>query len=312
MRVLSLTTTAWRSFYESQEKALEEAGVEYTTLEVPGDHRAFDEDVRKRSVIDYLRYYPQVVRNSFRDYDLVHANYGLTAPYAVGQFRLPVVCTLWGGEFIGNRFERPIRFFSNLSDELIVPSNAMADRVEREAHVIPFPVDTDLFRPILREKAREAVGWDPDETIVLFPYAKSRYEKNYPLARRTVEAINERGSVGDVSLRAVANRPYEEVPWFVNAADAVLITSRWESGPMVVKEALACTVPVVSTDVGFSREVLSGVNNAAVCGSDAELVDALARVLERDEPADGRDRIAGYGTAEMGDRIRAVYERCLR
>jgi len=52
--------------------------------------------------MDYLRFVPMVWRASFGAYDLVHANYGLTAPAAVLQPNLPVVLscgelTSWGG-----------------------------------------------------------------------------------------------------------------------------------------------------------------------------------------------------------------------
>ncbi|WP_121740815.1 glycosyltransferase family 4 protein [Natronorubrum halophilum] len=310
MRVLSLTTTDWRSFYQSQMTALERVDVEVTTLPVPSEHRALEDDVRRRTPLDYARYLPHVLREARGDYDLVHANYGLTAPFAVAasalpRTELPVVCTLWGGEYRDNPFAPLIERFAARADRVVVPSNAMADRVDRSCRVVPFPVDTEQFRPISRAEAREHVGWTTDERIVLFPYAPSREEKNYPLANRVVDGLE-----GEVSLRTVANQPYEDVPYYLNAADAVLITSRFESGPMTIKEAAACNTPVVSRDVGFAREVLADVENSYVA-DDAALRDRLADVLETAEPSDGRARITGYGIDEMGARLRAVYERCL-
>ncbi|WP_265111986.1 glycosyltransferase family 4 protein [Halosolutus halophilus] len=310
-RVLSLTTTDWRSFYRSQVAALERADVEVTTLPVPGEHRALENDVERRTSLDYARYLPRVLREAGGDYDLVHANYGLTAPFAVASSMLSrtdleVVCTLWGGEFRDNPYAPVIERFTARADSVVVPSNAMADRVDRPCHVVPFPVDTSQFRPIPRGEARERVGWETDERIVLFPYAPAREEKNYPLARRVVDGLER-----EVSLRTVANQPYEAVPHYLNAADAVLITSRFESGPMTIKEAAACNVPVVSRDVGFARSVLANVSNSFVADEEGALRDRLAAVLERDERADGRDRITGYTIDEMGARLRAVYDRTL-
>ncbi|WP_440771628.1 glycosyltransferase family 4 protein [Natronorubrum sp. DTA28] len=311
IRVLSLTTTDWRSFYQSQLAALDSVDVEVTTLPVPGEHRAREDDVEQRTPADYARYLPQVLREAGDDYDLVHANYGLTCPFAVAasslpRTELPVVCTLWGGEYRDNPYASLIERFAARADEIVVPSNAMADRVDRSSHVVPFPVDTEQFRPIPRAEARERVGWATDERIVLFPYAPSREEKNYPLARRVVDGLE-----GDVSLRTVANEPYADVPYYLNAADALLLTSRFESGPMTIKEAAACNTPVVSRDVGFAREVLADVSNAAIANDEETLRDRLAAVLETTEPSDGRAQITGYGTAEMGMRLRGIYERCL-
>lgn len=310
VRALSLTTTAWRSFYEDQQAALERAGVEATTLEVPGDHRAFDGGVRRRSPLDYLRYYPQVLRESFGDYDLVHANYGLTAPFAAAQPRLPVVVSLWGGEFVHNTFEPVIRRSLARADAVVVPSEPMVGRlpsaVRDRAHVVPFPVDTERFRPRPRAAAREAVGWDTDAHVVLFPYAEGRYEKNYPLARRVVDGLPD-----DVELRSVANEPHERVADYLNASDALLLTSRWESGPMTAKEALACEVPVVSRPVGFVPDLLSGLDACHVGRTERELRRGLSRALGTDADPGGRERVARNTRARMGERLRAVYERCL-
>lgn len=307
LRVLGLTTTAWRSFYRQQVEAVDRAGVEYTTLSVPGDHRAFEDAIRRRSMADYARFYPTVLRHSLREYDVLHANYGLLAPLAVAQPRLPVVLTLWGGEFIGNRYAPLIRFFAARADAVVVPSEPMIERlpeaVRDDAHLIPFPIDTDLFRPIPRAEARAQVGWETDRPVVLFPYAEARYEKNYPLAKRVVEGLSV-----DAELRSVANRPYEEMPYYVNASDALLITSRWESGPMVIKEALACNVPVVSRNVGFAPGLLDGVRHCHVGTTERELRSALESVLLASERSDGRPVVSGYGLEEMGSRLREVYE----
>jgi hypothetical protein len=158
-RVLSLTTTDWRSFYESQLTALEQAGVEVTTLTVPGEHRARTDAVTRRTYAEYTRYLPQVLRESRRGYDLVHANYGLSAPFAAAASALPgadlpVVCTLWGGEFIDNPYTPIIEPFASRADRVIVPSQAMADRIDLACDVVPFPVDMDRLADVLNGDRR--------------------------------------------------------------------------------------------------------------------------------------------------------------
>jgi teichuronic acid biosynthesis glycosyltransferase TuaC len=53
--------------------------------------------------------------------------------------------------------------------------------------------------------------------------------------------------------------PHEEVPVWLNASDVVLLTSLHEGSPNIVKEALACNIPVVSVDVGDVRERIQGI-----------------------------------------------------
>lgn len=305
-RVLSLTTTTWRSFYESQVEALRQRGIELTTLEPPNEFRATDDGVRRRSPRDYVRFQGQVIREALQGYDVVHANYGLTAPIALAQPVRPVVVSLWGGEFVGNRFERPIRAAVRRASEVIVPSEAMAARVDRDCHIVPFPVDIDLFRPMPREQARARVGWPDDRPIAVFPTAAARPEKNYDLAREVVDRCDV-----DVELRTVSNVPYHEMPSYLNAADAILITSRWESGPMVVKEAMACNVPVVSRPVGFVPSVLEDVTNSTVVEKDSRLPAALKAIIDGGERSDGRERLEALSSAEMGRAIEAIYDRAV-
>lgn len=310
VRVLGLTTTAWRSFYEQQEAALDRVDVDYTTLEVPGDHRAFDDEVRRRSPLDYARFYPQVLRESLRSCDLIHANYGLTAPFGVARPRLPTVVSLWGGEFAAKRITPLVRASVKRADAVVVPSEPMIDRlpesVRDRTHVIPFPVNTDRFRPRSRAAARDAVGWETDRQVVLFPYAAGRYEKNYALAERVVDGLDR-----DVELRSVANEPYEAMPDYMNASDALLLTSRWESGPMTAKEALACELPIVARPVGFVPDLVEGLTNCHVGTTERELRRGLTATLAANSSPGGRDRVTSNDRDQMGARLRAVYERCL-
>jgi glycosyltransferase involved in cell wall biosynthesis len=304
LSVLNLVTTP-RSFYRKQENALEAVGVEYTTLEVPGEHRNLDDSVEERSPKHYLEYLPQVLGESWRgDYDLVHANFGLTAPFAVAQLRLPTVVSLWGGEFRGNPFTPLIRTATERADEVVVPSRMMREFLDRETHLIPYPVDTEQFRPVDRADARDELGWDDDGPVVFFPAAPGREEKNYPLAERVVDGLDR-----DVRLHTGGDIPYEEMPLVMNASDAVLCTSDRETGPMIVKEAAACNVPVVSRPVGFVPEVLDGVANSRVADDEAELREALRAVLDDGGRADGRGPIADYGASEMGEALLRVYGR---
>jgi glycosyltransferase involved in cell wall biosynthesis len=181
----------------------------------------------------------------------------------------------------------------------------MADELTVDAHVIPHGVDRDRFRPIPTRAAREAVGWDDDAATVLFPYAPDRTVKNYPRAERVVDRARERLDE-QVTLRTLGDAPYERMPLYVNAADAVLLTSDSEGSPNSVKEAMACNVPVVATDVGDVRSLLADVEPSHVCRSDDELVAGLVDVLRRGEPSNGR-RVDRIGRDRMAERVLDVY-----
>jgi glycosyltransferase involved in cell wall biosynthesis len=296
--VLQLVTTP-RSFFDQQVRVLEERGVRSTVVSVPRSEAG-------RRPSDFARFYARILRETAppSGYDLVHANYGLVAPFALAQPVRPVVLTVWGSEVMGysRRLESITQRAARYSDAVIAPSEAVSRELETPHTVIPFGVDTGLFRPIDREEARARLGWDAGARIVLFPYDPARAVKNHALAKRVVERVPV-----DVELRTVSGLDYSEMPYVMNASDALLITSERESGPMVIKEAAACGLPVVSTDVGFAREVLDGLRNCTVSDTEADLVDGLERALDSAERSDGRAVIDDLGLDRMGDRLLTVY-----
>ncbi|AGB14874.1 glycosyltransferase [Halovivax ruber XH-70] len=301
MKVLNLVTSP-RPFFDNQVRTLEARGVDVTTICVPGR----ESQSETRSLTDYLAYYPHVLGQSLSGYDLVHANYGLTAPFALTQPTRPVVLTLWGSDLMG-RYARVSERCSAFCDAIVVPTSAMAAQLSSPADLIPFGVDSDLFRPIPQEVARERVGWPTDERIALFPYDPSRSVKNYDLAETVVAE-----AAGQLTLESLGDVSYDRMPLYMNASDLVLVTSRRESGPLTVKEAALCNVPIVSTDVGFVRDVLSPVQSAHVCESKAELVAGVDAVLQSDVAPSGRDELkANVSMDRMGDQLVDVYERVL-
>ncbi|GAB3035992.1 glycosyltransferase [Natronobiforma cellulositropha] len=303
MDVLTLTTNADAPFMTQQMAALERRGVSFTTLEVAGDI----DGENTRSPLDYLRFGPEVVREAARGYDLIHAHYGLTAPMALAGLRTPVVLSLWGSDVHGP--VAPVsRACAPFCDEVVVMSAEMKRVLGHPCEVIPDGVDLELFAPREQADARDAVGWEEDAYHVLFPYATHRETKNYPRAQRVAEAVDgllER----PVRLQTVSGVAHERVPTFVNAADALLLTSRSEGSPNAVKEALACNLPVVAVGVGDVRERLSGVHPSAVATSDQGLVSALATVLERGERSNGRETVREVSLERTTDRLLEVYER---
>lgn len=309
MRVLNLVTNPDAEFYTAQVEALTSVGVEQTTLSVPGRRTATDDGTDGRSVTDYLRFYPRVLRHSFDGYDLIHANYGLTAPAALAQPNAPVVVSLWGSDLSG-RVGRLTKLCAAAADAVIVMSEAMAAELDRPCFVIPHGVDLDTFRPFPQAAAREAVGWDSDARHVLFPYPTGRPVKNFPRAERVVERVRETATE-PIRLQTISGVPHEKMPLYLNAADALLLTSKREGSPNSVKEAMACNLPVVATDVGDVAERLADVTPSVVASDDEELVAGLRAVLADGGPSDGRAAVRSRSHAQTGREIRRVYDSVL-
>lgn len=297
LRVLQLVPSP-RPFFDQQVAALERLGVDSAVVAVPGS-------AGDRGPAAYARFAGRTVARNLEAFDVVHANYGLTAPFALAGTNCPVVVTLWGSDVMGPSWLRRLSLASAArAAAVVVPSRPLARAVDCDHELIPFGVDTDRFRPIDRSTAREAVGWPREERIVLFPWDPSRPVKRHDLAERVV------ARVPGATLRTVHGVPHERMPAYLSASDAVLVTSERESGPMVVREAAACNVPVVSRDVGFAADVLADVEACAVVEGEAALASALERVLGR--RTDGRRAVEGLDPDRTGDRLADLYRSVLR
>ena len=308
LRVLNLVTNTDARFYNEQLRVLRGQSVQSETLAPPGDHVA-RESVTRRSATDYLRFFPTVFRKSFDDYDLLHANYGLTAPMALAQPNLPVVMTLWGSDLLGE-YGWLSRRCARHCDAVVVMSEEMADALDVTCHVIPHGVDCQRFTPAPPAVARDQVDWDNDARHVLFPYPPSRAVKDYPRAERVVEAASERVDA-PVELQTVYGVDHDDMSAYYNAADVLLLPSKSEGSPNSVKEAMACNLPVVTTDVGDVRERLDGVSPSHVCTSDEEVVDGLVDVLADPRRSNGRQAARDVSLERMGERLRTVYDTVL-
>ena len=257
-----------------------------------------------------------------REYDLIHAQFGHAALISRLQRTLPVVVTYRGGGLqgiVGPRGQKTIKGFflvglcqllSLTVDEVIVVSERLGRIVfRRDHHVIPSGLDLELFQPLPRDEARERIGWGQGHPIVLFAAQNIEFpNKRYALARAAVDLVAR--EIENVELRVATRVSPKQMPWVVNAADVLLLTSIQEGSPNVVKEALACNLPVVTVDVGDVRERLKEVDKGAVCDDTAQaLAAALLPLLRNPTRADSRRLVNGLSEESIARRVIRVYQR---
>ena len=135
--------------------------------------------------------------------------------------------------------------------------------------------------------------------------------KNFPLAQAAIERLRNRGILAEL---VVANGlPQTQVVRYINASNALILPSISEGSPNIVKETMACNVPVVSTDVGDVSEVIGHTKGCKVCPGDPDaLATALKEALLHTEPTTGRIDIAHLECSVIASQVIAVYEQAQR
>lgn len=280
------------SFVRDQVRALERIDgveIELFTFE-PGGGAPY-----ARAIADARRRYRG------RRFDVVHAHFGLTA-WPAFTVRADVhALTMHGNDLVHPRSRLITLAALPFLDIPAVVSEQFADRVPRRVlrtplQVLPCGVATDRFRPIPRPEARAHLGLDPDGRYLLFPHDPARPVKRFADAQAVA---------GDTTLLTMGRVEPDEVPYYVNAANAVLVTSEWESLGLAVLEALACNVPVLATPTGVHAQVLDGVAGAYCGPFEPERWRAtLAPLLAESDPrVDGRARIEWFSSDRTAQRV---------
>ena len=154
---------------------------------------------------------------------------------------------------------RLTKLFARNIEGVIVKSEDMAQRMTGvTAFVIPNGVDTERFKPMSRAAARARLGWPENGLRVLFPGNPANKRKGFPLAQQVIAHASAKlfKPIETVVLNGVES---DLVPIVMNACDAMVLTSHHEGSPNVVKEAMACDLPVATVDVGDVKWLASGV-----------------------------------------------------
>jgi teichuronic acid biosynthesis glycosyltransferase TuaC len=259
-----------------------------------------------------------LARSLRRRYRLVHAHSGETALPARFYLTAPVVASYCGDDLLGtpradgslsrsSRIRRRLlRAHSRLLARTITKSRemegALPSRVAERNAVIPNGVDRELFAPIDRGEARRQLGWSADDRVALFAADPAVGRKRHWLAVAASDLAGAR-------LEVATGVSPERMPLLMSAADCLLLTSSIEGSPNVVKEALMCNLPVISTPVGDVEELLDGVEPSWIRNPEPEaLADALTQCMRERPRSNGRETATWLASEEIAARVLAVYE----
>jgi glycosyltransferase involved in cell wall biosynthesis len=243
-------------------------------------------------------------------FDLVHAHYGLAGWCARLAGASPLVVSFHGTDVrhglvgpLSRRLAWRVDLVAAVSRALFAAENGRPGLppVPGSA-VLPCGPDLGRFRPLPRAGARRSLGLDPGGRYLLFPADPRRSEKRADRAGELARAS------GAELLTGGAIEP-ERMPLWVNAANAVLVTSDYEGFGLVCVEALACGVPVLSTPVGIAPWALAGIAGTLCAPYDATAWSEAVRphLAAADPRVDGAARAAALSAARMAERTIEAY-----
>jgi teichuronic acid biosynthesis glycosyltransferase TuaC len=257
--------------------------------------------------------------------DVIHSQYGtVTSLLCCTVSSAPLVITFRGSDLNRHLSVTWLRgqlsiLFSQVSalraSQIICVSRQLLDRLwwgRHKSTVLPTGVNLDMFSQTSVAEARAALNWDPTERIVLFCGGTEPGAKGLNLVQAAVRCAEK--AVGSIRLFVLdGSFPSETVPLYLNAADCLAFASLNEGSPNIVKEALACNLPIVSVDVGDVRERLEGVSPSQIVHRDSrEFGVALADILQTRKRSNGREKVREFSEDATAFRLLSLYRGALR
>ncbi|MBL8888595.1 MAG: glycosyltransferase [Planctomycetaceae bacterium] len=303
-----------------QIQSLRDLGLEIETIDMHGVRRW-----------KYLQAIPKT-RRTIPKVDLVHAHFGYCGwlallGRALAFRRIPIVMSFMGDDLLGTPKDEQgnlesssiwaLKFncwIAKYYKEVIVKSPEMQQRLGAvPCHVVPNGVDLGVFTPQDRISARRALGWAAEGYKVLFPGDPSNPRKGFELAKAIVR-VAEKKLNATIELIPLWGVKPDQVAMYMNACNAMLMTSLIEGSPNVVKEAMACNANIISVPVGDVHEMLRGVEGCFAGPREAQLLgETLGEALLANRPSTGRRTLQerSLDLEGVAKRIHSIYLRAL-
>lgn len=256
-----------------------------------------------------------------------------------------IICTLHGGQDQSVLVKKGkimgfiylmIQFIAfKIVDQIIVVDSRNLERfvkkypwIKEKSHLIPIGVNNSVFYSKSKMACREKFNLSRSRKILLF-IGRLEYEKNIEFLIEGFKEISEKeidliiageGSLKE-KLRELPDTDYKDIrflgevrnsmiPDLINSSDILLLTSIFEGSPTVVKEALCCNVPVISTDVGDVKEVLDLVDGGEIIDYNVKsFKNAVLRLLSN-EKRTFKEASKLFSHELMAKRTLKVYNLC--
>ena len=249
----------------------------------------------------------------FHKYDIIHIHSALSGIFLLfAPLRKNVIITLHGTEILDSHQYRVSKYVIKKAMHLICVSKEIERIVKKNnpnarTYIVPCAVKDDFF--VDNRKKKDAI------IRIAFASSKLREVKNYPLF---VEIISRLGMVCSNEIQTIEldNKTREEILADLNEVDLLLMTSYHEGSPQIIKEAMCCNTPIISSNVGDVQYMLDGVANCYVLNNydPNSYVKAVLEIIKNTSDislvrSNGREKIykLGYDENTVTSKLMDIY-----
>ncbi len=293
------------SLVKTQGNSLEQQGIDIYYFPIHGS-----------GLLGYLKNVPKLKR-CIKDnqIDIIHSHFSYSGLLSnLANRKTPKILSLLGSDLYNKNFlNRFIWKFTVLfkNQTLIVKSPEMEEELaNKNVHVIPNGVDMNLFKPMDRNKSLVSIGWTSEYKHILFAANPKRKEKNFKLAEQAINLLNKK----NIKFHTLNDVEHQTMPLMFNSSSVIILTSKWEGSPNVIKEAMACNIPIVATNVGDIEWLFGDEPGHYLADFTAEDFSKKLKLAldfsENCQRTNGRSRLISLGLDSdvVAKRIIGIYE----
>jgi len=264
---------------------------------------------------------------------------GLVAKLLSQKLNIPYMVTCHGSDInlaMPKAKELYVDVLENAAKVIFV-SNALLNKAKSFGYagensvVIPNGIEPDIFKPLDKEKIKKELGLSKkvvgfvgglkkvkraDKLPEIFSYISSIYDAEFLVVGdgELRKGIENECKKRRLQVKFVGNVSHEDVPYYMNAMDVMILPSRNEGWPCVVLEAQGCEVAVVGSSNGGIPEAIGDGGVVVEDGEEFEkrFAESVVNLLEN--PIDEgylRKRALGFSWENIVEKEIEVYNETL-
>ena len=187
------------------------------------------------------------------------------------------------------------------------------------AIVLPNAVDTSSFKQLSKKEIRKELGIDSKDIVACYvgAFIPRKGVQRVIQAAKSVDRlklilIGEGAEIeSDKQIIFKGTVSHDKIPVYLNASDMFVLPTLAEGCCNAIVEALACGLPIVSSDLPFNEDILNAGNSILIDPNDIEQIsNAMKTLAENDSLREsmGREALRSANSLSIEQRVDKVVD----